>query len=691
MSEFLKDRVKTLLQNSIVKGLATLMLLWLGNSGLEGRDISAYAKPKEDYNYIYTLDHEYETTLFRSEQFEPLVETEKGFVILLQLGGKPKLVLLPFDNGDRKVAEKKHRGVGVTYTAFLSFTEGYLPFFSNRYYEVVKREKGMLSIDYQFKGFRKIVEVPESGFIVKSPFEYHLEESLQATRSRYHTYKISPESPETWPRIKAVSGPGVLTESPTHIGIVRKKILAANYQSIRTSPASDLLGIVDEVWVDRHKLIVAPILYTHETAGYVYYFLRVRGYDRPVLIKDFAVPEGSQGYSKVVRISSNSGQDARLLEISETTHLEFYPSFHFLSPGQLATVREGFAAHYLIAGDGEYEISPENMDLLNPGDFMQLWAGKTRANQLQPGDPLYEKLLKLQIPAVAKTKPEWQDIQKLQAIAHLNKKCAPEENAPVQSLLSLLNKLEEGAERLQLTLLRNPKNTNLPVQNQSYLYFWEKAFDKVNAQAARERNQMLLNRQILRAKVLLSETDNQALIDFLSSQIYTYSNYLPAPLNRKNELNTSPPLAASRLMAFNFPLDKTFKIQPDTLEPIKFSLLTPLASNRLFLLEKYNPAWQLDTSILDFWQASIISRIEEVQDPEYWGRVAEKEAAEKKRLLEIARKRLVEAQAAGIREEGFLNSKEAPWVAAAIWLVVILMTNTGFFALAKAMPVKDPS
>ncbi|MCB1120127.1 MAG: hypothetical protein KJT03_01150 [Verrucomicrobiae bacterium] len=693
MFEILIESVRTHILPGLMKGLAPFVFLCSGILSLNAQDILAYAKPKEDYNYIYTLDHEYETTLFRSEQFEPLAETEEGFVIMLQLGGKPKLVLLPFENGDRKIAEKKHRGVGVTYTAYLSFAEGHLPLFADRYYSVVKRDKGMLFIDYSLKGFQKRIEVPETQFIVKSAFEYHLEESLQRLRGRYHAHKFSPVSPENWSRLQTQAGPGMLTESPTHIGIVQKKILASNFQSIRTSPASDLTGAVDEVWVDQQRLIVVPIIYTHVTPDHIFYFVQIRGQDRPVLVKDFVVPEGSQGYNKIVRVSLNSGEDVRFLEISENCNVEYYPNFHFLSPGQLTTFREGYSAYYLIAPDGEYEISSENVELLYPANFLRLWANKTKTNQLGVEDKLYEELLKLQIPAVAKSSPEWQNIQKLQAVAHLNKKCTPEESANVQTLLSLLKRFEDGAERLQLSLLDTPTRTSQPIQNESFQQYWQQAFNHVNAQAARERNQEILNRQILRAKLLISETDNQSLIDFLSSQIYTYSNYLPAPLNRVNQLNTSPPLAATRLMVFHFPMEQSFKIQPDTLEPINLRLQQPKDVNRQFLQEEYNTDWELDLSILGIWQTSVISRIEEVHDPVYWQKVAEQDNLEKQRRLEIARKRLLAAQqaAAPVEGGGFLNSKEAPWVAAAIWLVVILMTNTGFFALAKAMPIKEAS
>jgi hypothetical protein len=107
------------------------------------------------------------------------------------------------------------------------------------------------------------------------------------------------------------------------------------------------------------------------------------------------------------------------------------------------------------------------------------------------------------------------------------------------------------------------------------------------------------------------------------------------------------------------------------------------------LKEKFNPSWLLNIDILQFWQATIISKKEEVYDPAYWKNIEEKSEAEKEQKLQIARKRLIAAQTAQIPKEGVLNSPEAPWVAAAIWFVIILMTNTGFFALSKAMPIKQ--
>jgi hypothetical protein len=677
------------IRSRVLPWLAIGMLLSTPFTSVRGQVVEAYAKPKEDYNYVYTLDHQYETTLFRSEQFETLVETEEGYIIMLQLGGKPNLVLLPFDSGDRKIAEQKHRGVGVTYTAYLTFTQGQLPFFADQYYEVLKREKGMVHIDYNFKGFRKTIQVPESRFIVKSAFEYHLEESLEEVRSEYRKIEVTVSPPEDWQELRASSGPGTLTESPTHIGQVKNTILATNYQSIRTSPATELQGVAKEVWVDRQKLLVVPILYTHETLEHVYYFLKVRSYDRPVLVKDFKAPEGGDGYSRVVRISSNSEKDVRYLEITEAMNVEFYPNFHFLSPGELVAVREGFSAYYLIATDGEYEIPAEDMDLQKPNAFLQMWGAMTARNQLNVSNKLYNAFLKLRIPAVAKADKEWQSLHQLQSLAQLNKTIQPEEGASVHTLSQALANLEAGAERLSLSLSTNPKRTFLPVQNHSYFQYWKTSFDNVNAQAVREGNQDVLRRQILRAKILSNETQHQALVDFLSAQIYTYSNYLPAPLNRINQLDTNPPLAASNLMVFSFPLDESFKLNPESLEPIALSIADDQSKGRLSLKEKFNPSWLLNIDILQFWQATIISKKEEVYDPAYWKNIEEKSEAEKEQKLQIARKRLIAAQTAQIPKEGVLNSPEAPWVAAAIWFVIILMTNTGFFALSKAMPIKQ--
>lgn len=386
----------------------TVGLILLGSltSEANAQAIEAYAKPKEDYNYIYTLDHEYETTLFRSEKFEPIVETEEGFVIMLQLGGKPKLVLLPFDSGDRKVAETKYRGVGVTYTAYLNFTEGHLPFFADKYYEVVKREKDRLYIDYQFKGFRKTIEVPESQFIVRTAFEYHLEESLKDVRSNYRSFGVTQLPPSSWKKVKATAGPGTMTESPTHIGIVQNRILAGNYQSIRTVTAKDLEGVLTDIWVDQHRLVVVPILYTHETSENVFYFVKIRGYERPVLVKEFRAPEESDGYSKVVRVSSNTGEDKRFLEITETMNVEFYPQFHFLVPGQLAAVREGFAGHYLTAADGEFEIAGADMKLVYPRTFMQSWGNATNSGLNDVGKRTWNKEIKPKAEDTAKQDDE---------------------------------------------------------------------------------------------------------------------------------------------------------------------------------------------------------------------------------------------------------------------------------------------
>ncbi len=104
ISEIYKTNKKTLLWTPRALILGLLVLGSLTRS--QGQEVEAYAKPREDYVYVYTLEHEYETTLFRSEKFTPILETEDGYIIMLQLAGKPKLVLLPFHSRDRQVAEK---------------------------------------------------------------------------------------------------------------------------------------------------------------------------------------------------------------------------------------------------------------------------------------------------------------------------------------------------------------------------------------------------------------------------------------------------------------------------------------------------------------------------------------------------------------------------------------------------------
>lgn len=671
-------------------GLPMLMVILLGGPNMAvAQDIQGYAKPKEDYNYIYTLDHEYETTLFRSEQFDPIVETEQGFIIMLQLGGKPKLVLLPFESGDRKVAEKKYRGVGVTYTAYLNFTEGHLPFFSTQYYEVVKREKGRLYIDYSYKGFRKVIEVPESQFVVKSAFEFHLEESLNQIRSGYRSFSVDQSPPSEWKKLQTSYGPGTMTESPTHIGLVQNKILATDYQSIRTVPAKNLADELTEIWVDQHRLMVVPILYTFETADDVFYFVKVQGEDRPVLIKDFRKPEESNGYSKVVRVSSNSGKDVRFLEVIETMNVDYYPNFHFLIPGQLAAVREGFAGHYLIAPDGEYEIASEDIKLFYPRTFMQVWSNQTNREQMKPGDELYEELMKFVIPVSVRTNKEWQSIRKLQSLAQLYKKIQPGENANVRTLQLSLKDLEQGADRLGLTIKSIPQRTTHAPHNQSYYNFWKKIYNDVNSQAARERNQDVLRRQLLRAEILIGETSHQALADFLSAQLYTYSNYLPAPLNKFNQLETNPPLASTTIMRFQFPLVQTFKLDPSTLEPLRIVSYNSEQNQRHLLKAQHRKEWLLNIDAIKYWQASIKAKLEEIYDPTYWKAIQEKAEQERERRLEIAKKRLAEIQAEEVVEEGMMNSTQTPWIASGIWFAVLLMTNSGFFALSKMMPIRQ--
>jgi hypothetical protein len=413
----------------------------------------------------------------------------------------------------------------------------------------------------------------------------------------------------------------------------------------------------------------------------------MRGYERPVLINNFNRAEGSEGYSKVVRVASLQGKSNRFLEITENTTVEFLPNFHFLSPGKILAIRKGYGSLYLVANDGEYGIEDKDIKITTPDGFMQQWENEITTNDLAPGDSLYEELLKFEIPTTATSGSEWLALDKLKALAAIYKEVTPSENADVHALVRTLVSLELKAGALGLSLQQNPKHSLYPVQNESYFWFWKKAFNDVNAQAARERNQPILRKQILRSKILVSETRYQGLIDFLSSQIYTYSNYLPAPLNRINYLETDPPLAASQLMVFDFPLDQTFKLHPVGLDPIAIDSASFEARSSSNLKESVASNWLLDINTLAYWQKTIIAKLEEVQNPAYWLAIQKEENAEKQRKLEIARKRVMAAKAVQIEEtDGLLNRPEAPWIAAGSWFFIILITNTGIFALTKAMP-----
>jgi hypothetical protein len=193
----------------------------------------------------------------------------------------------------------------------------------------------------------------------------------------------------------------------------------------------------------------------------------------------------------------------------------------------------------------------------------------------------------------------------------------------------------------------------------------------------------------LRSKILVSETQNQALVDFLSSQIYTYSNFLPAPLNRINYLETDPPVSVGTLMVFDFPLDQSFKLNTGELDRISIDTAAITAHSFSNIKESVASNWLLDIDALGFWQKAIVTRLEEIQEPAYWLAIQEEEAAEKERKLQIARQRVMAAKAVQIEEtSGLLNRPEAPWVAAGSWFFIILITNTGFFALIKAMKVR---
>lgn len=652
-----------------------------------GQEVEAYAKPREDYVYVYTFEHEYETTLFRSEKFTPILETEEGYIILLELAGKPKLVLLPFYSRDRQVAEEKYRGVGVTYTAYLDFNQGHLPFSSNEYYEVVKREKGKLFIDYRLKGFNKIVEVPESKFLVKSGFEYHLEETLTDIRKSYRDYQTNELHPNNWRGSTVNSNSITKIESPTHIGRIKKEIVAFNDMQTATLPASDLDGILNEVWVDQKRLIIAPIVYTHESEEALHYFVNMRGHDRPVLIKAFETPLDSEGYSKIVRVTSSTGINNRFLEITESTNIIFHPISRFLSEGELVAIRSGYSSHYMYAPGGEFEISDESVTLMTPRGFLQQWERETKYNGLIPGDTLYESLLKFDVPVASSSEREWNALKQLKHLAAINKSITPSEDASVHDLLTSLTRLETEASRLGLSLNQNPQRALFPAQNESYFHYWKFTFNNVNGQAAKERNKDVLTKQMLRAKLLISESTFQDLTDFLSAQIYTYSNFLPAPLNRINQLAVEPPVSASMLMVFDFPVAQSFKLNPETLEVLTFDKVS-LASRNTIVDSGTEQNWMLDTTATKVWQTAIVTKLQEVHDPEYWLAIQKKEAEEKARQLELAKQRVFASQIPEVEETGVLNNSKAPWMATGAWLILLLITNTGFFAMAKATPVR---
>ncbi len=545
----------------------------------------------------------------------------------------------------------------------------------------------MLFIDYRLNGFNKIVEVPESKFLVKSGFEYHLEEALKDIRKSYRDYQTGELHPSNWPPLTVESTTTLDIESPTHIGRVQTEIVAFDDMQTVTLPASDIEGILSEVWVNQKRLIIAPIVYTHEQEGAAYYFVNMKGYDRPVLIKDFETPSDSEGYSKVVRVTSSAGINNRFLEITETTNIVFHPISHFLSEGELVAIRSGYSSHYMIAPDGEFEISDKYVTLMTPRGLMQQWERETKYNDLTPGDTLYENLLKFDVPQASSSEKDWTALEQLKHLAAIYKSIMPSEDANVHRILTSLARLETEASRLGLSLNQSPTRTLFPAHNESYFHYWKSTFNNVNAQAAKERNKGVLTKQILRAKLLINESNFQDLTDFLSAQIYTYSNFLPAPLNRINQLEVEPPVSASKLMVFDFPLEQSFRLNPETLEDLPFNQVS-LASMTPAINAIPESDWMLDTSATKTWWTSIVNRLEEVHDPDYWLAIQKREAEEKARKLEIAKQRVLASQIPEVEETGLLNNPKAPWMAAGAWLVLLLITNTGFFAMAKATPVR---
>ena len=671
----------------ILNGLILLLLNSPASS--YGQDILAYAKPIDEYVYIYTLDHEYETTLFRSEQFDPILETEDGYIIQLKLGGNPKLVLLPFHSQNRRVAEEKFRGVGVTYTAYLTFTEGHLPFEPNQYYEVVKQENGMLHINFQLNDFNKVVPVPESSFIVRTSFEYQLEQSLTELRKSYRNLNSKISHPDSWKNTDGARNPGTLTQGPTHVAVANKQIFANNSHSIRTVPAKELKDILTETRIGGQRLLVAPIEYTFEKEQQPHYFVRVQGYEYPVLIKELKIPEEGEGYSKIVRVTSKDGRDVRLLEVTDSVHIEFHPNFQFLSPGTISAVRKDAEGHFLIASEGEYRIEASDFQVYTPKKFIQNWFTKTSNHQLHPGDDLFSQFLHFKIPPTTHSVEEWKLLGKLRELALLHNEISASTRTQARGKASKLTLFETKAQRLGLSFKAVPRQTDFPVLNACYFNYWKKNFEDVSQQASKEKNHNILKHQILRAKILIGETRYQTLVDFLSDPIYTFSNFLPAPLNRINQLDSNPPFAAANIITFDFPLDHTFKLNPVSLDPIALQLSQGSNLTRNQIKKKYQRSWLLDTDILQIWRSEIIAKLEMVYDPAYRQAIEDKLAAEKAEKVEVALRRMEEAQAIQLEAQNQLENAKLPWIAVGIWFTLLFLTNSGFFALSKVMPVKQ--
>ncbi len=654
-------------------------------------DIIAYATPKNPYTFVYALDKVHTTTLFRSEKFEKLDETTEGYIVSLKLGGKQQFVLLPFEMGDRKVAEEKFMGVGVNYTAYLTFAQSYLPFKRESYYEVLEVTEDTLRIDYKFKGFRKIIEVPADNFNLKTSFQYHLDAALELVRVDYPTYDIVPEKPEDWDKAGKVK-PRVSPFQSTHLGVVENADIGINLESGRQVSPKDVRSPLKSLVVNDETLYIFPIAFTWEVESVSYHFIRLNDEDRPALIKEFNVPEGEEGYHKFIEMELKSGETARLLEVTGNVSIEIIEDTTFFIPGTLVAVAKVQNDLPVHTKQGVYRGYNNAFKLYTPKEFLNTWTQRTEKKTLTPNNALFKKFLDFPFPPVLISEnSEWADLREIQKMAtHYSAFIEANRDTDFKSMIKYLEALDKIARSSHITLNSKPDNSRHPHLIRNYHSYWKQCAYRIFALAALKKEFSVIKLQLLKFTVLQQEIKNPNIADFIAEQIYTYESYMPIALNKVSKLEIDTHIAKTDIMIWGQSIDELLTI--DTTDGLALQLDFPSIhkDENLLLKPKFNHTFSLSTERSLPWFSETSEYATLVRTQQYW---VNKQAQEEENILKLkeARNDAKELQESIEQDRLAASIPDSTWVAIAAWLILLFVVNCAFLVLLRGFPTSSPT
>jgi len=674
-------RLKNLLPSGLLRlgiGMAALTL----NTAAQAQEVAmlenakpiAFASPHEDFVWYYPLEHNYETTLFRSERFDPLMETPEGYIVLMTLGGEPKLVVLPFQKGERKVAELKFNNiVGVTYTAYLDFDQGSLPIYKDQYYPILEDNGDSIVIDYQLKEFRKRLTIPKNRFIVKSAFEHKLEEKLKLLRGQYLTTSFERSNPTQWTPATRYIG---TSPQPTHLALTETPTFAIDPSSEQTLDVADISNALLQDTVDGQSIKVLPIIFSLEANDSLHHFISIEGQDRPALIKSITAKPESDNYSKIVRIQYADGQSARLLEITDSNEISIIANTHLFKKEELLLANQQGEQAQLISSAGNFEPLAGEIEFYTPERFIKQWASKLKDSSIDPDSPLWQAFTSMNLEG-DRFDFNWESLKALQSISKdwstfrkFNKQ------GDLAGQIKALIQLEKTAEGLGIELdkLTNPHLDSNIVG--IFRQYWKEAYRRALYTASKQKDYNSLNRLLLRARILTEALKNQELVNFLSEQVYTYLNLMPKPLGRISLVELSPPLEASSLAVFDVIPEDAFKVQSDIPDFNLASFRQEEVRKHLYYL---NPTIS-DKALAPIarWHQELLDHLREVSSPAHW-KTSEETAPE---AVNTADDSTPERQSDNPNSSIILS----PSLAVLGWMIMITLVNGGFLILSKMRP-----